>query len=238
MQTGLSPESLAKLAAIEVSENSNREPAAKERVSLKDKPYIDILRDNPELEAQIVAAMGELAEVGMNVPVFHITSRAIRLENGIEQTTGYLENIAENGFRARDTNVAALMERGSDARIGTPLYFRDAPHKFLRAMATSLKHYAHHGSRTNKASLTEQRDQGEGIPVMLLIDTTKTPLIPGTDYDDHFQLGEAVNPSHIVGMVELTGLKAAKPTDIAEIAQGYASAITTTIEQRTAQATR
>ena len=236
MQTGLSSESLAKLTAIEVSEGNEGNFIAQEKISLKDKPYIDMLRDNPELEIQIMGAMDKLVDASMDVPVFHITSRAIRFKSGAEQTTGYIENIAEKGFRARDTNVAALMERGSDARIGTPMYFRDAPYKFLRAIATSLMHYGHHGSRTNKESLTEQRDRGEGVPVMLLIDATETPLIRGTDYDDHFQLGEPVDPSHIVGMVELSGLKVSKSADLAKVAQGYTSAVSARMEQHTAQA--
>lgn len=196
-----------------------------EKISLKDKHYLDLLKSDPELEGQIADAMTKLDEHGLSVPVFHITSRAVRLPDGGESSTGYLENIAQNGLRANDTNVAALMERGPDAHIAPPSYFKNHPHKFLRAIATSLQHYGHHGSRTNKASLDDRRDQGKGVPVMLVIDPTDVLLIPGTDYDDHFMLGEPVDSSRIIGAIELSGRRPIDPNDVAQVAKEYALAI-------------
>ena len=236
LQSGLSSEALAKLSALQLKE-AGAPVSAKEKKSLKDKPFLDTLHEDPELEDRIIVAMDLLEKTGIDIPIFHVTSRAVRLVDGAEQSTGYLENIAANGFRAHDTNVAALMERSANTHIASPAYFKDFPYKFLRAMSTSLRHYAHHGSRTNKASLESQRDQGKGVSVMLVIDPTNVPLVPGTDYDDHFTLGEVMKPSRIMGMVELSGRNPADPAQVAQIAKEYIGAIEAYLTHRSANST-
>jgi hypothetical protein len=40
-------------------------------------------------------------------------------------------------------------------------------------------------------------------PVMLLVDVANTILIPGSDYDNHYKLGENVSGEKIVGKIDL-----------------------------------
>lgn len=225
LHTGLSPDALAVLSDLKVEDSHIPQVEVEEKTSLKDRPYLDILREQPELEALITDVMKKLEDEAAAVPIFHITSRAIRYSDGSEQSTGYLENIAQQGLRPKDTNVAALMEREPVTQIAEPSYFKENPHKLLRSMSTSLQHYAHHGSRTNKASLENQRDQGKGTPVMLIIDPSNLALVSGTDYDDHFMLAEVADPSLIIGVVELTGRKVGRTTDVAEITRDYLQTI-------------
>lgn len=221
---GISPEALAALQKLSSSlpEASERPTSPQgDRVSLKDAPYLDILQKQPELAETIGDTMDRLTQAGLEVPVFHVTSRAIRFPDGSEQSTGYLENISQNGFRARDTNVAAFMERSVSARIADPGYFADNPHKFLRAMAESMGRYVHHGSRTNKQTLDKHRDAGVGLPTMVVIDASGVPLVPGSDYDDHFMLGEVVPSSRIIGNIDLTGRKPINLDDVTVVAEAF-----------------
>ncbi len=227
LQSGLPPEALEALRRLNLTDY---EPPADHtdvpgKITLKDRPYADLLHSQPELAAAITDTMQRIAEHDIEVPIFHITSRAIRYPDGSEQSTGYLENIAQNGLRARDTNVAALVERGDTTHIASPEYFAQNPHKLLRSMAESLGHYSHHGSRTNKASLGGMREAGVGTPTMLVIDATDVPLVPGTDYDDHFMLGETVPASKIMGYVDLAGRKPINPEDVAAVTYDYLDAI-------------
>jgi hypothetical protein len=221
---GISPEAQEALQrlSLAVTPDAAVSPPQEQRISLKDKPYADTLQAQPELEALITHGMDRLTQAGLAVPVFHITSRAVRLPDGSEQSTGYVENITQNGFRARDTNVAVFTQREDNiVHIADPQYFAEKPYKFLRAMAESLGRYAHHGSRTNKATLGEHRDEGTGLPTMLIIDASKTPLVPGSDYEDHFMLGETVSPTLIVGDVDLYGKKPINTEDVATIAEEF-----------------
>lgn len=224
---GISPESREALRRFsdtlpEVQESDS--PQEDENISLKDAPYREVLETHPELERTIASTMDTLARAGLPVPVFHVTSRAIRFPDGSEVSSGYLESIARSGFRARDTNVAALMERDASARIADPNYFAHNPHKFLRAMAESLSRYAHHGSRTNKETLGEYREAGVGVPTMAVIDASGVSLVPGSDYDDHFLLGDLVPPSHIVGMVDLADRRPINLEDMAVLPKSSCSA--------------
>jgi hypothetical protein len=221
LHQGLPADVLAELSAMPLAETSQVPQPATDRVSLKDLPYVDVLRDSPELAEGIGRTMKGLEDRGMDMPVLHITSRGIRLADGAEQSSGFLESMMANGLRARDTNVAAFVERSTSTSIADPRYFDAHPDKLLHAMAISLGHYAHHGSRTNKASLGEAQNAGVGLPTMLVIDATSTPLLPGSDYDDHFRLGEDIPPSHIMGEVDLGGRKPINPEDVAAVTRQF-----------------
>ncbi len=41
---------------------------------------------------------------------------------------------------------------------------------------------------------------------MLLVDVSNTKLIPGSDYEDHYKLGEAVSGDKVIGEVALEGI--------------------------------
>lgn len=221
LTSGLSPDALRALSTLTFDEQVDAPTIKKPRPSLKDIPFIEELDRNPELDAEIVTTMAKLRLMGLRVPVFHVTSRAVRFEDGTEQSTGYLENIEANGLRARDTNVAAFMRKGAVTEVADPEYFVENPHKFLRSMSESLRRYAHHGTRTNKQSLGDQREAGVGVPVMLVVDATNTPLSPGSDYDDHFKLGEQISADRIMGTVELDGRKSRDPDDLAATARDF-----------------
>jgi len=192
-----------------------------ERVSFKDQPYVELLQQNPDLRRAIVASMSLLSERRAPVPIIHITSSAVQLPDGSAQTTGYLESITSEGLRARDTNVGCLVEQGESTHVASSEYFAMHPHKFVRALATTLQHYIHHGSRSNKASLGDARDAGQAIPAMVMIDATDVSLLRGTDYDDHFTLGGSVAPERIIGLVDVAGRRPGDLGDMAIVAQDF-----------------
>lgn len=66
-----------------------------------------------------------------------------------------------------------------------------------------VQRYSHHGTRVNKDRLAHSRGQGEGIPAVVLIDGTNVKLEKGGDYDDHYLLAETVEPSKIIGELNL-----------------------------------
>jgi hypothetical protein len=219
LTAGLPPDILRALSQLALSDEVVATATRESRPSLKDAPYLDVLARRPELERDITTAMAKLKLAGLELPVLHVTSRATRFPDGTEHSTGYLENIQANGFRARDTNVAALVQRGPTTHVADPEYFAENPHKLLRAVGDSLGRYAHHGVRTNKQSLGGQRDAGRGVSTLLVIDAADVPLIPGTDYDDHFMLGGEVSAGHIMGSIDLEGKKAGNPEDVAAVVQ-------------------
>jgi hypothetical protein len=190
----------------------------KDQGGRKDRVYTQAIQEVPELGERITQTLRSLSEHRIPMPITHVTSRTVRYEDGTEVSTGYIENIQANGFRPRDTNVGAFIERGNSVRIGSPEYFAANPHKFLRSIAEIISHYKHHGIRTNKPSLGEAKDQGVGLPTMLVIDTRGVQLLKGTDYDDHFRLHNQVPASNIVGAIDLDGKTSSNIDDVKIVA--------------------
>jgi hypothetical protein len=173
--------------------------------SRKDTRYVRLLEQDESLKNKITSTMQALAERHNPMPLMHVTTKAVRFEDGNEESTGYIENIQSNGFRARDTNVSAFIDPSNSTHFRSPSYFADNPHKLLRQLDQILEKYGHHGVRTNKQSLGEKRDQGVGVPVMMLIDSREVQLIKGSDNEDHFILHNRVPPDRIMGTVALKG---------------------------------
>ncbi|TAH33534.1 hypothetical protein EYC58_01030 [Candidatus Saccharibacteria bacterium] len=216
----LPDEVVRQLRELNLHSDVSEEPRP-ERIPLKDKPYIELLQQYPDLRQAIVASMTSLSEHDIPVPIIHITSSSVQLADGSSRTTGYLESMTSEGLRARDTNVGCLIEQGDSSRIASGEYFALYPHKFVRALATTLQHYIHHGSRTNKMSLGEAREAERATPVIVMIDATGVPLLRGTDYEDHFILGDSVTPDRIIGLVEVTGKKPSNSEDMVVVVHDF-----------------
>ncbi len=212
-----------KLATI--TSNEQVVPDRGPRQSKKDAPYVAVLKDNPTLTEDINSTMQRLIEKGIPMPVIHITAEKMRLADGTEVSTGYRESIDTQGFRPRDTNVAAFVERGNSVHLANPQYFLRHPYKLLRNIAEVVEHYKHHGSRTNKASLGENREQGRGLPAMMIIDSRGVQLLKGTDYDDHFILHNPVPATNILGSISLDGRNTHNTQDLKAITEEFLESI-------------
>lgn len=163
----------------------------------------ELLSHYPELHKQIINQMHFYAETKIPMPVIHITSKAIHDENGTELRTGFIENIKKSGFRKRNTNVGAFVERGKTTTIAQPDYFSAHPEDFIKSLRLFLARYIHHGSRTNKDALLDQKNKGYGFPAMIIINGN-VQLEHGSDYDDHYILPEGSGPQDIIGEIDLS----------------------------------
>lgn len=178
--------------------------AAREKISQKEIDIFcrDLLTRYPELKEKIVKQMHSLEKQKLPLPVIHITSRAISGENNSETNTGFVENIEKNGFRQRDTNVAAFMKREEKTCLAQPDYYSARPEEFIKSLRLFLKRYLHHGYRTNKNALGDVKDTGQGIPIMIIV-AGGAPLERASDYDDHYLLKNNVAPDQIMGKIDL-----------------------------------
>lgn len=186
---------------IELSEKTT--PDSEERVSKKEIDIFcrELLANNSELREEISRQMENLSAQNLPMPIIHITSKAIK--RGDEMvSTGFVENIEEKGFRKRDTNIGAFVERGRKTSIAKPDFFIKKPEEFIKSLRLFLQRYLHHGTRTNKQALGEFRDSGSAIPAMILIEGG-VKLEHGSDYDDHYILKEGTTPEQIIGIFDL-----------------------------------
>lgn len=192
----------------------------KEKVSKKEIDIFcrELLENNPELKEGILRQMENLKMQNLPMPIAHITSRAIK--KGEEMvSTGFVENIEKNGFRKRDTNIGAFVERGKKTSIAKPDYFIEKPEEFIKSLRLFLQRYLHHGLRTNKQTLGEYRDSESAVPVIIFIEGD-VKLEHGSDYDDHHILKEGVTPEQILGTVDLNeDISSKSKDDIAYVAK-------------------
>lgn len=161
-----------------------------------------LFESNPKLRERIVNVMGDLCASSEALPLIHITADTIILQDGSERDSTMVQRIEGQGFRGRHTNVGAFVVRKDQTRLAEPKDYEKYPEDFLKSLITLLKRYWHHGSRTNKDIYAEQRDQGRGVPIMLLLQGD-LPLERGTDYDDHYILKEDVSSDVILGNIRL-----------------------------------
>jgi len=200
----LNPEVVEQIKSL-ASDESNKSAGEEkdiEVVKKKDrhlKPYKEILEKDQSLREQIVETFSTI----QNIPAVHITSESFKMGDQII-SSGFIENITENGFRPKDTNIGVFMKRDGFREPATPSEFVNEPEKFLRELDLSINNYSHHGIRTNKNILGQEYENYVGIPVMLLIDVANTMLIPGSDYDNHYKLGESVSSERIIGKIDLS----------------------------------
>lgn len=160
-----------------------------------------ILENAPDLRKRISETLQILEQHNSEMPLIHITSREIKRNNEVV-STGFIENIKQRGFKARHTNVGSFIERGAKSQIAQPNYFITNPEELIKDLYTILQRYGHHGIRTNKEALVENRNAEEAIPTLLLIDGN-THLDKGTDYDDHYLLAEDLSGDRILGDIDL-----------------------------------
>lgn len=154
----------------------------------------------------------------------YFTSSAIRFPDGSQQSTGYLENIQANGFRAKDTNVAVLTTRDGKSQIANPGYFKEHPDDLLEDFVVILKRYRHHSTRTNKQSLGEHRETGVGVPALIVIDG-KIPMKRGTDYEDHYIFDQAVPADKILGTLDIDDVNPNDLNSVCGLVDQYLSII-------------
>lgn len=176
---------------------------SKEKVSQKE---IDIfcrklLENQPELKRAIIAQMENLKKENLPMPVVHISTKAIKNNNG-EISTGFIENIKEKGFRKRDTNISAFIRKAEKNSLAKPEFLKDKPEEFIKSLRLFLQRYLHHGLRTNKEALKELKGSSEAVPAMILIDGD-VQLEHGSDYDDHYILKNGSTPEQIIGIIDL-----------------------------------
>lgn len=177
----------------------------------------EVLADNPEIKGQVITQMRKMADLNLSLPLVHITSEAVKYNDNTVKSSGFLENINQNGLRPRDTNVAAFVQRQNTTELALPDYFAAQPELFIKDLVLILRRYVHHGVRTNK-NIYENKNEGEGVPVMILVDG-HTNLIKGSDFDDHFILADKVLPDKIIGKIDLDQARDLHSiTDIASIA--------------------
>src|SRR4051794_20320785 len=96
----LDQQTLSKLDEVREIPDAHPISLHKDRAGRKDRIYIQALQESPELGERITQTLRGLSEHTIPMPIAHITSRAVRREDGTEVSTGYIENIHENGFRA------------------------------------------------------------------------------------------------------------------------------------------
>lgn len=162
----------------------------------------DLLEKNPELRTRLTAVLEDISEANKSLPLLHFTSGSIRNGEGLN-TTGFTENIKSVGFEKANTNVAAFVDRGKTTELAEPLDYLDSPDKFIKSLCLIIQRYAHHGSRVNKERLGVNKNEGEGVPTLFLVDGTNVDLIKGSDYDDHYTLDSEVAPEQIIGELNL-----------------------------------
>jgi len=177
------------------NENSNTE--TRSAVVEKSK-FTDILDQNPELKAKIIDVFKTIS----SIPAIHITSREFRNGKEVIEST-FVNDILKNGLRAKDTNVGVFMERTGKRRVASPDFYEAHPEKFLQELETLLKHYYHHGTRTNKNLLGKELNSFRGVPVMLLVNVDQQNLIPGTDYEDHYIIKNSISGENIFLPIDL-----------------------------------
>lgn len=188
-------------------------PSLKERVSKKEIDIFcrELLENNPELKENILRQMENLKVQNLPMPVAHVTSKAVKRDEEIVKT-GFVENIEENGFRKRDTNIGAFVERDKKTFIAKPEFFIRKPEEFIKSLRLFLQRYLHHGLRTNKQALGELRDSESAAPSIIFIEGN-VKLEHGSDYDDHYKLKEGATPKQIIGIVDLNEHRSPKSQD-------------------------
>ncbi len=161
----------------------------------------EVIEKNVSLKEDILKCMHVLSEKNAPMPVVHITSSAIQTgENKID--TGFVKNIMNNGFKKKDTNVGVFLERSRENLLASPGYFELHPEEFVKAIKLFVKRYVHHGFRVNKNILGELKNDGVGVPEMMIIDGN-LELQHGSDYDDHYVLKEGAFSDKIIGSINL-----------------------------------
>lgn len=206
-----------------VKEDTNNEIVKKDRLKL----YKEMLEENPSLKEKIV----ETFSTAQNIPAIHITTESFKMGDKVI-SSGFIENITENGFRPKDTNIGVFMKREGFREPATPLDFVDKPEKFLRELETIIRHYYHHGIRTNKNILGQEYEGYVGIPVMLLVDVADKTLIPGSDYEDHYKLGESVSSERIIGKIDLEEIGSKIKEELPRIALEFTDKVAKYIQER------
>lgn len=180
----------------------------------------EILQNNHELKTEIQRCMHILNENNVYMPIIHITSDAIQTQTN-KINTGFIENIMKSGFKQKDTNVAVFLEGSGGAAFTNPEYFENNPEEFIKNIKLFIKRYVHHGLRVNKDSLKELKNNGVGIPKMIIIEGN-VELQHGSDYDNHYILEETVPPEKIIGNIDLSEHnRSASSKDIEYIAKEF-----------------
>lgn len=199
-------------------------PKLKERQTDIDRFCRELLLEQPELQKAIETVFAQMESQQIPLPLMHVTSS--RFEgSSTDGMPSFVDHIRQRGFRARDTNVAALMDR----RVNPPIVsdaarFAVAPSAFVKEIILVLQRYLHHGVRANKAVLGTQRDRVVGVPVLLLVEGG-VGLERGSDYDNHFRLTEAWSGEHVFGVVDLSRMSSYQDPAFIPVLQKIVAAV-------------
>ncbi len=191
------------LKSIPIPDDEEKRFSRPEKISQKplDVAVRKITESNPELKQKIIEVMRNLSLSSEALPLIHITTDRIILPDDIARDSKMIEQIENQGFKGRHTNVGAFVTRRGRAQLAEPTDYENNPEDFLKSFIILLRRYLHHGLRTNKDVYAEKRNQGKGIPIMLVI-RGGLPIERGTDYDDHYILKEDVPAKVILGKIE------------------------------------
>jgi len=177
----------------------------------------EVLAKYPQLAEQIMSVLEKLTADNEQLPLIHFTTDRIKYTDGREISTGFVENIEDNGFRARDTNMGAFIGRNGIEGVGDPKQFVK-PEELVKSYKLILDKYLHHGIRTNKQILGGRG--GIGQPVMILVNGD-LPKQHGTDYENHFILTDGSLPTDILGIVSMSGKKSSSLDDVGTSLQEF-----------------
>jgi hypothetical protein len=209
LEEQLNPDIVKKLYTNTNDQTSNTEITRKNKMEA----YTKILESNPKLVELINDVFSNIP----SIPAVHITSREFRNEDEVIGS-GFIQNIKQSGFRKLDTNIGVFMQRNGKREIATPSEYVSHPEKFLKELETIIKHYYHHGIRTNKSVIGSNQKEIEGVPSMLLIDITNAELIPGSDYEDHYKLGSKIPGSSIIAEIDIEGIGSKRSQELPKLA--------------------
>jgi hypothetical protein len=157
-----------------------------------------VLDQITELPAIINENLQLLADNKISLPFLHFTNDIIIDEDGVEQTTGNVASILENGFRAMDSNVGGFT-LPDNSKVNSPEAFIGNPELFVKSLVDIFKHYRHHGSRLNHPNSPSGKVTGTKSALILI--SGKVPSLHGTDYLDHYILKNGALPNEIIGVM-------------------------------------
>lgn len=129
----INPEIVERINSIASATNTeNTEKDTRRENKLK--PYRELLDKQPILREKIVTSFSGL----QSMPAIHITTSGFKTEEKVTPS-GFVENITEQGFKSKDTNVGIFMERDGVRHPADPEVFCNSPEKIFKGIRNAYK---------------------------------------------------------------------------------------------------